>query len=244
MPSSEVFDDNPTVQFKYLLQKYNSFEHQLAQKEIASLSGLLQAYQQKQKELAIVMQREAPEYNLFEVLRIRHYEAKVHTPFLAHLLNPKANHQQGRLFFDSFLASVLQQPCNAEQVKDIKILSERRNAFGQIDIEIWYRQQGVQKAIVIENKIYHHDGEAQLHRYYRYLTENKKIFIPDVQIVYLTLEGREPSQNSLGSVPVECLKSISYRSDIASWLSAVVKGLEPNPVFYTIQQYLKTINSL
>jgi hypothetical protein len=45
-------------------------------------------------------------YNLFHILKIRHYESRVHTPFLVNLLSPKGSHAQGDLFYRVFLEQV------------------------------------------------------------------------------------------------------------------------------------------
>ncbi|RXJ73517.1 hypothetical protein CS022_09830 [Veronia nyctiphanis] len=45
---------------------------------------------------------EPPKYNLFNVLRSAHDEVRLHSRFLADLLNPEGRHQHGRSFLELF----------------------------------------------------------------------------------------------------------------------------------------------
>ena len=229
---------------KSFVSDYQTTLRKISNERISSIKKTTSAFAVKRKELHEIIRQETPYYNVFEVLKIRHYEARVHTPFLRNLLDPKASHNQGTLFFNSFLLNVLSMPANAESLTNIKVLAERRNPFGQIDIEIWFESEGKQKAIVIENKVYHHDGEQQLFRYYKYLTEYRKMKIEDIILVYLTLGGTDPHKDSLVDTPKECLKLISYRNDITSWLSTCGEQIGANSLSFTINQYLKTIKIL
>lgn len=225
------------------VSSYVSLTKQIPSNDIAGIKNLLNAFEKKEQQLQEVMRQETPYYNIFEILKIRHYEAKVHTPFLAHLLDPKGSHHQGMLFLTRFFSDILRTEEDPEQFKKVSIKSERRNEFGQLDLEIWYTYKGIQKALVIENKIYHHDGDAQLYRYYQYL-KAKRIDDCNLNLVYLTLSGQEPADHSMATTPKGCLKNVSYRKDITAWLTNCAESLVHNPVYHTIKQYLKTINSL
>lgn len=216
-------------------------ERSIAEEEKERFAPFFTIFQEKEKSLAEVVRKEAPHYNLFEVLRIRHYEVKVHTPFLANLLNPYGSHSQGRIFYDSFFRNMLGE--EADEHTHIEVRREERNDFGQIDIEIRYRVEGRSRSVVIENKIYHHDGEKQLWRYYQALRA-RGMTDADLRLVYLTLDGKDPDVQSMGYTPPTLLTCISYRLHIAQWLSALQPELPENAVYHTIRQYIKTIQSL
>jgi len=237
-------DTDTIPQLRSFIQSYCLLDHEIALREIAPLKALTVSFEQKQCDLHELLRLDAPDYNLFEVLRIRHYEVKVHTPFIAHLLNPLTNHHQGRLFFDLFFRDIIQYSKPTDNLSNIEVHVERRNLYGQIDIQIWFRENGIKKVVVIENKIYHHDGDEQLYRYYQYLSQSRRLSDENLQIIYLTLDGRPPSKNSLGTIPSACIRSISYRGHINQWLTTAMASINPNPLYHTINQYLKTINSL
>lgn len=211
--------------------------------EIREMEALLTSYKKKEESLQEVMCREAPNYNIFEVLKIRHYEAKVHTPFLANLLNPKGSHQQGNLFLQYFFKEVIKSQEDPDLFTKVSVHSEKRNDQGQIDLEIWHNYNGVPKAMVIENKIFACDKPQQLFRCYLYL---KSCSLPDadLKIIYLTLHGKSAEQQSTGLTPISCIQNISYNSDIRNWLNICMKLLPDNSIHHIIKQYLKTLSHL
>ena len=73
-------------------------------------------------------------------------------------------------------------------------------------------------AIIIENKIYANDQDKQLERYYNTLRE-EKYKKNDIQIVYLTLNGQDPSEDSIGILNIDRIISISYAYHINKWLN-------------------------
>lgn len=227
-----------------LLKSYEEIFQVRAKHEITAFTGLTEEFKLKEQSLAELMRQTAPYYNIFEVLKIRHCEVRVHTPFIANLLNPKGSHHQAALFFNKFFDHVL-KITNPHMFTDIKIFTERRyEDYGQIDLEIWYRVDGVQRGVVIENKIYHHDEEQQLYRYYQYLREYAKMDDCNLRLVYLTLDGKAPSAQSIYTTPKHLINQISYYQHISSWLNASLPLLSENRVYHIINQYLKTIQSL
>ena len=95
-------------------------------------------------------------------------------------------------------------------------------------------------AIIIENKIKAEDQESQLLRYHNYATKNNLKH----KLLYLTLEGVEASDYSLGhkNIDYEC---ISYRKTILKWLERCVELSACYPlVRETIRQYIINIKSL
>ena len=91
------------------------------------------------------------------------------------------------------------------------------------------------RQIVIENKIYAGEQENQLGRY--------QAFAPNATLIFLTLNGDEPTGTDLKSLPN--LKCVSYRSHILSWLIECRKEAAGAPcVRETITQYIHLIQEL
>lgn len=147
-----------------------------------------------------------PGFNLFTVLRSNSDEVYLHSRFLAYLLNPQASHGCGNALLKTFLHVLNIGDFDAEtasvhaEFRDIDILI--RNSKGQ--------------AIIIENKIYHHDEDEQIYRYDKLIRRQGYTAITNL---YLTLDGSEPSKQSSKDVKVDL---ISYETDIISWLERCV----------------------
>jgi hypothetical protein len=181
-------------------------------------------------------QRELNDFNIFSVLRGKTDEVKLHSRFIAELLNPKGMHRQGSLFLNHFL-----MVCEFDPVlyQDSEIFTEYR------DIDILIRSG--KSAIVIENKIWAGDQERQLERYRNIMLEEG---IEDIQLIYLTLEGREPSLYSLGDLQNDSslktyLRLLAYRNEILQWLDLCIREVPVAPALReSIAQYKNLINEL
>ena len=77
--------------------------------------------------------------------------------------------------------------------------------------------------IIIENKIYAYDQEEQLFKYYnKIISENYKK--ENIFIYYLTLDGREPSLNSIQNLVIgKDIRCISYKEEILEWIKHCMK---------------------
>ena len=96
------------------------------------------------------------------------------------------------------------------------------------------------KVVVIENKIYADDQYQQLKRYYdSMLMEGYKP--EEIELVYLTLAGAEPSEDSIKGLPdvvKENIKIISYKDDIIAWIEDCIKEAAQVPIIReTLVQY-------
>ena len=110
---------------------------------------------------------------------------------------------------------------------------------GRIDIILEDSKQ--KHAIIIENKIYASDQCNQLLRYHNY---GKQLFGEhNFKLIYLTLNGCEPSDSSLGGEKFELIK-LSYAQDILKMLEDLAQSLPPKPVRSTIEDYIKIIKQL
>ena len=72
------------------------------------------------------------------------------------------------------------------------------------------------KAIAIENKINAKDRDKQLWRYYNTLKEQNYLH-RNIHLIYLTLDGRDPSPYSIGDLDPEKITTASYKQ-LIPWL--------------------------
>jgi hypothetical protein len=180
---------------------------------------------------------QGPEYrfNVFSLLRSEDDEVHLHSRFLAELLDPDGDHCQDDKLLSAFLQRV---GIEGFRTEDISVRREYRD----IDVLVTNEDQ----AIVIENKIYAHDQERQLERYYDAMCREG---FEDVFTVYLTLDGSSPSRYSLGGLPDRIgddgVTLISYRDDVREWLDDCIATTCRHPVLReTLIQYQRLVERL
>lgn len=171
-----------------------------------------------------------------------------HSAIIAELLNPRGTHNQGALFLEEFLnSSVLLRIipfdcCSAKVVtekdlgsqEDVNVGDEKRHVGGRADI---YLEDKDGQIIVIENKIYASDQEFQLERYWN-STGRKG------HIIYLTLDNRMPSKESLGAMWPSLVLPISYKDEIIEWLQNCMSRISDDCLKSIIAQYVETLKML
>jgi len=181
-------------------------------------------------------------FNIFSVLRMENKENATHSALIAELLNPRGSHLKGNTFLQLFLKVIQKENCiNIDSVEvetEFKI-GERNDDLktgGRIDIFI---KDDSGNCISIENKIYANDQFAQVERYCNYNTTQNKVF-------YLTLEGKEPSEDSKGcKTNGEDYYLISYKEQISCWLQLSLKEASDSPMLReSIKQYLNLIKKM
>ena len=195
-------------------------------------------------------------YNIFNVLGLETSEVRTHSAFLASLLNPDGNHGVGCAFLNAFVSDMnleeLQLDTNNSQVT-----VEHVTGDGRIDILISDHNK---KAIIIENKIYAGDQPEQLKRYDDYAMQQ---FTNGYRLLYLTLDGHKPSEDSTKGLKENQYFRLAYNNnlnisdedpsdsnnviyqDIIHWLEECVKIAYNKPlVRETIIQYQSLIKSL
>ena len=218
--------------------------------DIGSINKLFKDYAPIDEKVTLVLEKTAPAYNVFDILHIKRYETKVHTPFLKHLLNPHESHKQNRLFFDSFMEMVLGNAYLKAEVSQIEAFEEYSFSNGRIDILIIYKQKGVMKSVVIENKIDHHDEEKQIERYYEFLTQECQYQVGDYHLIYLKPYKSPPTSHSINLELYRMLKEshsiteLGYHENIQYWIASLIDMVKAPVVHHTLYQYLKTIKSL
>lgn len=182
-------------------------------------------------------------YNIFSILGLEKRETKLHSAFLADLLNSEGLHalnsQPLELFIKKNWAELETYDASKIEVSPefrIGPINEDYTEGGNIDILIDIDG----KLLVIENKINAIDQPNQLVRYKNYCkNKNHKLF-------YLTLYGHEPSEKSSGNlVSGKDYYCISYRSDILDWLKEIYPLTIAKPLIReTLSQYISTIKYL
>ena len=163
--------------------------------------------------------------NLLTLLFAVHDEVRLHTPLLGWLLDPKGDHGLGKEPLSRFLSMLEIDGAGADHAQ---VWRERSfPEHGRVDLMI--RLPGC--CLVIENKLYAADQEAQLWRYQRVLAAE---VAPPVtsHLFYLTLDGCEPSPTSV-SAPADAgdapgleegsYQCISYETEIHSWLTGLLE---------------------
>lgn len=179
-------------------------------------------------------------YNLFEVLNIERKEVGLHSYFIYDLLNPDSVHEKSPIFLKFFLKEVLRY--NAEQLEDFNpidydIQREVDTGDGRIDFVINDLKNKI--AHIIEMKIDANDQQEQLIRYNKYA---KKVYKDRYKLYYLTLNGREASEQSSGAIEYE---RISFEYHIVTWLKESLRRLNNLSNFKLyVEQYLKTIENI
>ena len=188
-------------------------------------------------------------FNIFKVLGLSSSEVRLHSAFIAELLNPNGDHGLGDKFLVSFLTNVIRKkvtfPFDSESAQvyveySIGNVASDYKEGGRIDILIRDKNG---KTIIIENKIYAGDQPWQMYRYNRYAEKHcsKGNYI----LLYLTLDVHQPSEESTGKDPKFNYLCISYKENILPWLESCIgiSALYPR-IRETIAQYKSNLNSL
>lgn len=178
-------------------------------------------------------------FNLFSLLRKEDDEVKLHSKFIAELLNPYGSHSQGSIFLKCFLDIL--------KIKDFEsnnasvfiehftgVINQDKTKGGNIDILI---RSINNKLIKIENKIYAIEQENQLLRYHNY--QEKGV------LIFLTLNGKESvSHKELLANNIDYMQ-LSYKDDIVNWLETCIGKSAKTPIVReSIHQYLNLVKKL
>lgn len=219
------------------------------EEETARLKNLLQ----KVNKIALTEQLEQRErlkrgenFNVFNVLGLSSEEVRLHSAFVAELLNPNGKHGMGQAFLVAFLkeVNIPTEFINPQKVNvplvERSIGNKTDTDGGRIDIVI----EDGNHAVIIENKIYASDQDNQLLRYFNYgIREFKEK--GNFVLLYLTLDGHKASNYSTGGNDNVEYFSISYKDDIINWLHECVKIACDKPyIRESIKQYIDLLKQL
>lgn len=164
------------------------------------------------------------DYNPLKAVQKIHSEENMHSGFLFSMLDINGEHYQNDLFLIKFLEAVNLKEWFGES-KNAVVEKEVKKGTNRFDLWIY----NADKHIIIENKIYAQDQDGQIARYIDEIKDDVKC--ENIAIIYLTLEGKKPSENSLGEWKISenseflereneriIYRQISYKSKILSWI--------------------------
>ena len=167
-------------------------------------------------------------FNVFSVLGVERKEVR-HSAFLKDLLDPKGTHSQGAVFLEHFLNLEplrLADSFGYGKLDDFQVRTEAATNANDGRMDILLKKDDAY--IIIENKIDAEDQTDQLSRYYR--NAKKRGFEGEqIKLIYLTLDGKPPSEKSLSSRYGQKLLNedrviyMSYESHIIKWLKDCLK---------------------
>ena len=213
--------------------------------KIKNLLQQVSIIQRKYDEIAKIT---GENFNIFSVMRAESDEVRTHSRIIAEFLNPKGIHNQGSIFLKLFFEEIkiLETIKNDFDYDNAQVLVEEH--IGTIDKD--YSEGGFidivikdsKNQVVIENKIYAGDQKGQLLRYKKYY--------PNCKLVYLTLEGKVPSEYSykIGNgqeLNLEDLILVSYRNEVKNWIEKCLEKTHSLPIIReTLVQYLHLIKKL
>ena len=216
--------------------------------KLSNLLNMVSEVIQKEKTQKEEKQKRGEYFNIFSVLRLEAKEVRLHSAFLAELLNPKGSHGLGKQFLELFLNMVVRK--NKEnfyfEIENAKvhveyyigIISEDKKSGGRIDLLI---EDGKGNAIIIENKINAGDQEYQLLRYNNFAKDKYK---SNYKLLYLTKDGGEASEYSTGKENFK-YQCISYRNNILPWLECCEQAAVRHPLIReTIHQYIINLKEI
>ena len=189
--------------------------------DIEKLESMLNQIKVLNDKLEIKKLRGNNDYNLFLALLDINDEVHLHSRFIYSLLDPNSLHYQKELFLELFIKA-----CGLENFGLDPQIAKVYKEYENIDI---YITDGA-KHIILENKINAGDQEAQIKRYIK-TVQKENDGEAEIYVLFLSLQGREPSNYSLSGLKIEGskilekngnevakFKVVSYDKEIMAWL--------------------------
>jgi len=179
---------------------------------------------------------DAEDDNILYALNREFDEAHTHSKLIFHLLSTPSKKDKS----DSFLMAFIRQIGVPDQFwNNDKWTIYRERAFddGRIDFVL----ESSQYVAAIEMKLGAGDGSYQLERYDRFCKSRNK----EYNMFYLTLDGREPSEQSMGALDRAQLRCISFEKHIIEWLDECLKYTKQGGYKYSfIMQYMAAVKQI
>ncbi|TCZ68375.1 PD-(D/E)XK nuclease family protein [Flaviaesturariibacter aridisoli] len=216
------------------------------------VSSLLHQTFELQEQRNKALDASGERFNIFSILSLEYNEPRLHSRFIAELLDPSGAHQQKELFLRQFLELLDIPELSQCSLSGTKVYTEEfigpiDNEYlngGYIDIVIKIPGQPV---FLIENKINAGDQKHQLIRY--------KNYYRDSYLIYLTKDGRPPSQIAThNQITKEQLvdfkldsrhRRLSYEADVLEWLEQCRGKISGNSrLRETVNQYISTVKKI
>lgn len=228
-------------------KQYNNMKED----QIRNLKALLQRLDVVRDK--ITARKEGKEnFNIFTCLMKYSDEENLHSRFISSILDPKGSNGLGFAPIDIILKT-LNSSFQYNQ-ETIEVLPSFSNWSEYKKIDILLIDRRTKYAIIIENKIYacdsNHADEGQLECYYRRIIEEDKIPQENVEVYYLTIDGHEPSEESVSTsskykdLP-DIVRCITYGNEITQWLQQCMQIACNKPyIRETIEQYINLIKEM
>lgn len=219
---------------------------------LKEISGIVKVEKTLQEE----KRKRGENFNVFNILGLSTSEVRLHSAFLAELLNPNGDHGLGDRFLKCFINEVYQKSVSEKNdsvfgfdtssVKEVVVEKDigpiKGEHGGRIDLCL---ADGNGCYVIIENKIYAGDQSIQMKRYWNYAQKMCKGDTNKYRLIYLTLDGHAPSEDSRSGLNPKDYICLSYKYDIISWLNRCVELAVRQPLLReTIIQYIDTLNQL
>ena len=194
---------------------------------IKETSDILEEYRKKRAE-------EGLDYNIFSLMGQEREEVKTHENMIFSILNYKTNLGLREKLKRQFLIS-MGLPKSFVNEKWIVEKEHYTTENGRLDL-FFYTEGRRKKCVVVELKVDAEDGKRQIKRYEEYVLNQG---YEDHRIVYLTLEGKEPSEQSEEGIEYpQKLLCRSFGEHLLNWLQACVEICQEYGVESSfIQQY-------
>ncbi|BCZ45833.1 hypothetical protein psyc5s11_19000 [Clostridium gelidum] len=174
-------------------------------------------------------------FNIFTTLNIERDEVFTHSNMIYALLNPKGIHGMGDTYLKLFLAEI----GISKNFLTYSWAVEREWIFENGRIDFFLKCEKM--CIAIEMKIDARDQDKQLFRYEEY----SKGINSNYLIYYLTLNEKDPSDQSAKGIDRRYFKCITFKVHILNWLKACLAATNENMAPYNfIKQYLYLIQKL
>ncbi len=185
--------------------------------------------------------RQARNFNLFQVLHLEAREELVHTPLLAHMLDPKGSHGQGLLFLHAFMDALTVAhgdfPAPVEALDAHAWFVEAHKYIGHGAPDIVVACPGLGFLLVVENNVFADDDDGQLARDATWMESQREAY-PSQALVYLTPAGEEAE-----SAPGTAYYRASYPGEVAAMLKAALPEIGAPHLRETVRQYLEVIQN-
>lgn len=152
--------------------------------------------------------------NIYSLLNAERDEVMTHEETIYSIFQNQYNHEIKQKLFSAFMIAMDLEEKYYHTEWDV----EKEYFIGEGRIDLFFHSCDNTLAVVVELKIDAEDQENQLTRYYNFVKRSNYV---DFEIVYLTLDGREPSEQSIEGIPQTyhiCLRS--FGEHIVKWLSA------------------------
>ena len=181
------------------------------QELIGQVADIVEEYRSKREQIGL-------NYNVFTLMDIERREEETHEYMIYSILNYR-NSDRRKEFIEQFLISMgipksfLREQWTVER----EYYTEKH---GRLDL--FFKPSGHgKKCVVVELKVDAEDQPRQLKRYEDYVRVCR---YQDYRIIYLTLDGRDPEEQSYeGMVHPEWLMRKSFGEDVLNWLEGCIE---------------------